>query len=153
MEGGKLVMSAVSSSIDATTKRWLVVLAAAILASIAILTHSFIRVLAPPPEESVTTQPPVADAAREVRTSRQEEWSRPQQFRAFEEQPATANHFSSNNSDPAQRKKDKAARQEMAHIQAENLRSMAKQNNLPKAFGHLTVEQINEMEKKGIIIE
>jgi hypothetical protein len=41
----------------------------------------------------------------------------------------------------------------MVHHQAEDLRSMVKQNKLPAGYGHLTLEQIDEMEKNGIVIE
>jgi hypothetical protein len=41
----------------------------------------------------------------------------------------------------------------MVHHQAEDLRSMVKQNKLPEALGHITLEEIDEMEKNGVVIE
>lgn len=137
-------------SIDATSKRWLTLLALAIVASVAILTRSFLKALSPLDEKSVKTQQPATDEAREVRTDSPEAWNHPQQFQAVQEQP-TVTSFPS--SDAEVRKKKEAARAAMAHHQAEDLRSMVKQNKLPEAFGQLTLEQIDEMEKNGIVIE
>ena len=61
--------------------------------------------------------------------------------------------FSSDNKDRTVRKKDDAAIKEVVHHQAEYLRSLVKQNKLPDAYGHLTLEQIDEMEKNSILIE
>ena len=48
---------------------------------------------------------------------------------------------------------DAAARQEMVHKQAEYLRKIMVNGRLPAGLGHLTKEQVDEMEKKGIMIE
>ena len=137
-------------SIDATSKRWLTVLALAIVASVAILAYSFLKALSPLEEKSVKTQQPATDQAQEVPTGDQEAWNHPQQFQAVQEQP-TVTSFPP--SDAEVRKKKEAARVAMVHHQAEDLRSMVKQNKLPAGYGHLTLEQIDEMEKNGIVIE
>lgn len=139
-------------SIDATSKRWLTVLALAIVASVAILAHSFLKALSPLDEKSVKTQQPATDEAKEVRTDSPEAWNHSQQFQTVQEQPATTS-FPSRDSGTEARKKSEAARQAMVHHQAEYLRSMVKQNTLPGGYGHLTLEQIDEMEKNGIVIE
>ena len=145
-------MSTPSSSIDATSKRWLTVLAVAILASVVILTRSFLNVLSPPQEKSAEAQQPASDQMKQVHVNDQEAWSRPQHFQAVQEQPA-ATSFPSTASDAGMRKKNEAAAKEMVHKQAEQLRAMVRQNKLPDAYGHLTLEQIDEMEKEGVTIQ
>jgi hypothetical protein len=51
------------------------------------------------------------------------------------------------------RKDDPAVGQSMDHVQMENLRRMVRENKLPKAFGRLTLDQIDEMEKDGTLIQ
>lgn len=139
-------MSAPVSSIDATSKRWLAALALAILASVVILTRSFINALSPPPEKIVAAQPPALNETKAVRTSGQEGWGRPQELQR-------TSPFPSANSDATVRKKDEAIHKELVHKQAETLRSMIKQDKLPDAYGHLTLEEVDEMEKNGETIQ
>lgn len=137
-------------SLDASSKRWLTVLALAIVASVAILAYSFLKTPSPLEEKIVETQQPATDQAQKVRTGDQGTWNHPQQFRAVQEQP-TVTSFPP--SDAEVRKKKEATRVAMVHNQAEQLRALVKQDKLPEAFGHLTLEQIDEMEKQGIVIE
>ena len=146
-------MSTTGKTMDAASKRWLAALAIAFLAAVAVLTHSFINVLSPPERSDAKTRQVVTDRPEEAHALHQLEWSRPQEFHAVEAQHATTSPFASNDSDAAKRKKDEAVREEMVHQQAESLRSLVKQNKLPEGYGHLTVEQIDEMEKKGIVIQ
>ncbi len=146
-------MSTTVSSVDATSKRWLVALAVAFLAAVAVLIYSFISAFSAPEKSDAKTQPAVTDKPGEVRIVHQPEWSRPQAFHAVEEPPATTSPLPSADSDATKPKQDEAAREQMVHQQAEYLRSLVKQNKLPKAYGHLTVEKVDEMEKKGIVIQ
>ena len=43
--------------------------------------------------------------------------------------------------------------QSMVHVQMENLRRMVRDDKLPQAFGRLTLEQIDKMEKEGALIQ
>jgi type IV secretory pathway VirB10-like protein len=137
-------------SIDASSKRWLTVLALAIVASVGILAYSFLKAVAPLEKKSMETQQPATDHAQEVRTGDQEALNHPQPFQAAQEQP-TVTSFPPSVAE--MRKTKEAARMAMVHRQAEDLRSMVKQNKLPAGYGHLTLEQIDEMEKNGIVIE
>jgi hypothetical protein len=145
-------MSPASSSLDATSKRLLAALALAVLISVVILTRSFINALSPPEDKSIETRQSAPDPAKKVTAAAQPEWITPQQSHPGDGQRADMGSPFKNSDFPTP-KNDAAARQEMVHRQAENLRAMVRQNKLPKSFGHLTTEQIDEMEKNGIIIE
>lgn len=145
-------MSPASSSLDATSKRLLAALALALVISVVILTRSFINVLSPPEQTSPQTQQSVQAPTKTVSSVAEPQWISPQQSRSSAEQPADK-ESPFKDGDFGAPKNDAAVRKEMVHMQAENLRAMVKQNKLPEAFGHLTTEQIDEMEKNGIIIE
>ena len=82
-------------SIDATSKRWLTVLALAIVASVAILAYSLLKALSPLEEKSVKTQQPATEQAHEVPTRDQEAWNHPQQSQAVQEQPTVTSFLPS----------------------------------------------------------
>ncbi len=139
-------------SLDTTSKRWLTVLAVAVVISIIMLTRSFISAFSRPEAMNPETQKTAAAPAVTASTTAEPEWN------LLSQSPgSTVQHIhpdsSSETSDFGRPKRDAAIRKEQVHKQAQDLRSMVKQNKLPKSFGHLTTEQIDEMEKKGIIIE
>jgi hypothetical protein len=145
-------MGAPSSSLDTTSKCWLAALALAILISTVILTRSFINAFSPPEDKSIETQQSAQDSTKKVTVAAQPEWITLQQSHPGDRQRADmGSPF--NDSDFPKPKNDAAVRKEMVHKQAEQLRAMVKQNKLPEVYGHLTMEQIDEMEKKGIMIE
>ena len=146
-------MSAPVSSIDAASRRWLAVLALVFLASAAFLAHSFIKALSLPGEDGATARQPARESAGEAPIRSEPVWILPQEARTVDDRQTTTNVFSSDNKDRTVRKKDDAAIKEVVHHQAEYLRSLVKQNKLPDAYGHLTLEQIDEMEKNSILIE
>src|ERR1035437_8320666 len=76
--GRRDVNMSAAPSIDATSKRWLTLLALAIVASVAILAYSFLKALSPLEVKSVETQQPATDQAQEVRTGDHEAWNHPQ---------------------------------------------------------------------------
>jgi LAS superfamily LD-carboxypeptidase LdcB len=145
-------MSPASSSLDATSKRLLAALALAILISVVILARSFINVFSPSEQISPQTQQSARDPAKTVSSVTEPQWISPQQSHNHAEQPADK-ESPFKDSVFGTPKNDAAVRKEMVHMQAENLRAMVKQNKLPKAYGDLTTERIDEMEKNGIIIE
>jgi len=155
MAGWALAMDTPSRPLDTASKCWLTVLAGAFLASVAILAHAFLRTMAPPEQNSATTQKDASGRTGEVHASSEPAWTYPQPGRAIENRPVTtgADPFSSIINRVANRQQDAAVAKEMVHGQAEYLRTLVKQNRLPAGLGNLTLEQIDEMEKKGIVIE
>lgn len=145
-------MSPASSSLDATSKRLLAALALAILISVVILTRSFFNALSPSEDKSIETQQSTPNPAKKVTAVAQPEWTTSQPSHPGDGQGADRGSPFKNSDFPTP-KNDAAVRKEMVHNHAEDLRAMVKQNKLPKSFGHLTMEQIDEMEKNGIVIE
>ena len=146
-------MNTTGTSMDATSKRWLVALAIAFLAGVAALTHSFMKAFSAAEQSDTNLQPAVTDRTEEVHTFSQPAWIHPQEFHAAEEHQAATSPSVSDGSEATPCKKNETVREEMVHKQAECLRSLVKQNKLPAAYGHLTLDQIDDMEKKGIVIE
>jgi hypothetical protein len=148
-------MNAPARSLDTASKCWLGVLALAFLVSVAILAHSFLKALAPPEENSATAHQAAPGGTGEVHAKSESGWSHIEPVRAVENRPVTtgADPFSSIINRAANRQQDAAAAKEAVHRQAEYLRTLVKQNRLPGGLGNLTLEQIDEMEKKGILIE
>jgi hypothetical protein len=146
-------MRAPASSIDATSKRWLAVLALVFLGSAAFLAHSFIKALSLPGEDGATTQQSASVSTGESTTRSEPAWILPPEARVVDDRQTLASVVSSDNKEKPVRKRDDAAAKEAARSQAEYLRTLVKQNKLPDVYGHLTVEQIDEMEKKNILIE
>ena len=146
-------MSASASSIDASSKRWLALLALVFLASAAFLAHSFIKAMSSPNEDGVTAEQPARENAAKAPTRSEPAWSFPQEARVFDDRRAATGVSPSDNKDKTVPKGDDAAIKEVVRHQAEYLRTLIKQNRLPSAYGNLTLEQIDEMEKNNILIE
>ena len=145
-------MGAPASSLDATSKCWLAALALAILISTVILTRSFINAFSPSEDKSTEAQQSAQDSTKEVTVTTQPEWTTLQQSQPGDRQRVDmGSPFK--DSDSPKPKNNATVRKEMVHKQAEQLRAMVKQNKLPDVYGHLTIEQIDQMEKKGIMIE
>ena len=143
-------MSAFLSSLDASSKRLLAAFVLAAVVTIGVLMHSFLSAITPP-KEIVNPQPfPVT--AVETRASSQPAWDSAQQNRSTEypqnipptppsERRATATWVTPTNW------------QEMVHMQAEYLRKQSAESQDPGGIGKLTPEQIDEMEKNGLLAE
>ena len=151
-------MSLSTWSLDKDSKRWLAVLAAAGLLSVAMLAHSFMKALSPEEENSVTLQKSATAATGEARTRSEPAWSSSPQI------AATENHEEAIRVSPFDGKKkllterDKVAEQQAAqqaevHRQANYLRKLIAAGKLPVGYGHLTREQVDEMEKNGESIQ
>lgn len=150
-------MSAISSSVDTDSKRWLTVLGVAAAIAVIFLAYSFVTQLSPP-DQSVTAPPkPAATHAEEAVARAEPDWA-----------SATAGHTAgdllANTTKPdpfaakyaaeakAAAAHDPVARQQDVHRQTEYLRNLISQGKLPECFGHLTKEQVDEMERKGVTI-
>lgn len=145
-------MTTGSHSLDPVSKRWLTVLAIAMLISIIVLARSFINAFSPPQSVKTDLQSSAQTPSAASTTPATSQWNGPSPFSSSDQQPI---HIQSSfkRTESATPQNDAAARKEMVRVQAENLRTMVKQNKLPKSFGNLTLEKIDEMEKNGIIIE
>jgi hypothetical protein len=147
-------------SLDTDSKRWLAVLSAACLVSVAMLAHAFTKALAPTEENSVTVQKPAPAAATKERTRSEPAWGNsPQiaspQIAANENHEVTTDRVSPFDSKNKLRTKvdDLAAEKAMVHEQADYLRKLIAEGRLPASLGKLTKERVDEMEKNGITIQ
>jgi hypothetical protein len=145
-------MSATTRSLDATSKRWLVVLAAVSLASVAFLTHLFVKVLSPEEENVAATQQPASEAPEQTPVRTEPSWMNPRQVGRVEDSQA-ARQDSPFDKQIATPKSRDEAQKEIAHQQADYLRKLIANGKLPAGLGNLTKEDVDEMEKKGIIIQ
>ncbi len=145
-----------SSSMDIRSMRWLIVLGAATLVSIVLLARSFVSTLFPSKEVTVAVSAPARTEATVTRT--EPDWhsaqavqtgpvsltpaSRPDPFAAkyAAEAKAAAAH-------------DPVAHEQAVHQQAEYLRNLISQGKPTPGLGNLTMEQVNEMEQKGLLIQ
>ena len=151
-------MSLSTWSLDTDSKRWLAVLAAACLVSVAMLAHSFMKALSPAEENSAAVQKPATAATNEARTRSEPAWTSPQQIAATEnhEEAIRVSPFDGKNK--LLTKKDEVAAQQAAqqaevHREADYLRKLIAAGKLPVGYGHLTKEQVDEMEKNGETIQ
>ncbi len=137
--------------VDTSAKRWLAVLAAAFLATVMVLVHSFLDALAPS-ENTVTAQQSTSGSAGDAPVKSEPTWSDQPQAQAQDGSATVTRVSPFDNQRPTVPKVDPAAQQEMVHQQAEYLRQLIAAGKLPKGYGNLTKEQVDEMEKKGISI-
>jgi hypothetical protein len=146
-------MEAILDFFDTNAKRWLGVLTAAFLVSVVFLTRSFMNVLAPD-ESAVPVQQSTSAETGQVQSKADSSWGGQSQAHPHEpeEIPVFSRVSPFDNDRPSVVKVDPVARQEVVHQQAEYLRQLIAAGKLPKGFGNLTKEQVDEMEKKGVTI-
>ena len=116
----------------------------------AFLAHSFINTLSPPEEGVVVAEPQASEVTEQVRPRREVQWNNLPQFREHQDRQAGDQVSSFDSQDDAAKKQ---ARQEVVHRQADELRKLIASGNLPEAYGNLTKEQVDEMEKEGVTIQ
>ena len=138
-------MSAIPWSLDTTAKRWLAVLAVAVLGSVAVLAHAFYQAMTPAEASPASTQPPTRPATGEVRTKAEPTWDAPKQTAITEPVAERVSPF-------AARDADKAANEQTVHTQAEYFRKLIAENKVPSGLGNLTKEQVDDMERRGIMV-
>jgi hypothetical protein len=151
-------MSLDTWSLDTDSKRWLAVLAAASLILMVMLGHSFMLTLSPMEENSATAQKPRVSVTGEARTHSEPAWSSLQQIVATEHSEGAIRVSPFDGKNKLLTKTDKvaaqqAAQQEEAHRQANYLRKLIADGKVPAGLGHLTKEQVDEMEKNGETIQ
>jgi|GEM_PF-2350985 len=151
--GTQLDVNAFLSSLDASSKRWLTVFVLAVVVTIGVLAHSFFSALAPPKE--IAAQPIQSPPVRAVGTrtsSQQPAWDNVQRT-ALTRRPNNTPPTS-----PAERHATNAwvtptNWDGMVHMQSEYLRKMSAASEDPGGVNRLTPDQIDEMEKNGLLIQ
>ncbi len=144
-------MSAIPWFLDTPSKRWLSVLAVAFLASAALMVRSFVNAAFPQEEKTVTVEPRVSVVTEHVSPRPEPVWDNPREVR--ENQPApTDGRVSPFAAEDAIKARDNPVIiQQRIHRQADYLRNLIAKGELPKGFGNLTKEKVDEMEKQGIM--
>ena len=146
-------MSTISWSLDTPAKRWLALLAVAFVVSVGVLVHSYFDTLFPP-EQTVVAQQRPAEVPEPVHVRSEPVWNSPPPIGTTEETPAPPVRVSPFAAQDAARvSNDPIAAQNRVHLQAEYLRKLIADGKVPKGLGNLTKEKVDEMEKKGILIE
>jgi hypothetical protein len=146
-------MSALPQSLDTAFKRWFAVLAVVFLASLGILTRSFINASLPPAENAITVEPRAPRTTEQVTTRNEPAWDNLQAVHEVEPTHPDGRVSPFAALDAAEARDDPAKMQERVHQQAEYLRNLIVKGQLPRGLGHLTKERVDEMEKKGIMID
>ena len=143
------------SMMDADSKRWLVFLAITAVASAIFMTYAFVKTLSAPQQSVAATQNPTPASTQEEAATREPDWNAAQGERQgslaattrpdpFAAQEAAAAKAAARN--------DPVAAQQAVHRQAEYFRTLISEGKLPECYGKLTKEQVDEMEKKGLMI-
>jgi hypothetical protein len=148
-------MNAISRSIDAGSKRWLMVLAVTVAASIIFLAYAFVQTLSPPIPSVVAPQKSNPAPAEEAVTRSEPDWGAAQAVQGSLAATTRADPFAAQSAAAARAAaaNDPVVRQKVVHEQAEYLRNLISQGKLPDTTGNLTKEQVDEMERKGITLE
>lgn len=140
---------------DASSKRWLTVLAVTVAASVIFVAYSFIQTLSPPASSVVAPQKSTAPSTEEPPARVEPDWNTVPAGPGGQAATAQADPFAAQNAAAAKAAaaNDPVARQKIVHEQADYLRNLIAQGKLPECFGNLTKEQVNEMEQKGLTIQ
>jgi len=147
-------MSTIPWSLDTPAKRWLALLAVAFVVSVGVLVHSFFDTLFPQERKAEVAQPRASEVPEPVHVRTEPVWNSPPRMGAIEETPAPPVRVSPFAAQDAARvSNDPIAAQNRVHLQAEYLRKLIADGKVPKGLGNLTKEKVDEMEKKGILIE
>jgi hypothetical protein len=146
-------MSAISKLFDTSTKRWLAVLAVAVLLSGAVLAHSFIGAFLPSLEEPIgTVELPARVVAQPVVSRMEPVWNgngTPSTDASVDGQtvpPVRTSPF-------AAEENEKQQAQQALQTQAKYFQKVMVNGKLPASLGSLTKEQVDDLQKKGLIIE
>ena len=139
------------SIFDTPAKRWLAVLAGAFVLTVAVLMHLSFN--ATTPMERAEVKQPQAEAAETVQTRVEPVWTNPEPMPEMPRPvpPAKPSPFEAQ--DKATVANDPLAMQRRVHMQAEYLRQLIADGKLPRGLGNLTKEQVDEMERKGILVQ
>jgi hypothetical protein len=147
-------MNAFSESIDNGSKRWLMVLGVAVSASIIYLAYAFVKTLLPTEPSVVLSQKPSPAPAEQAVTRSEPDWNSAQEVQRAQAAATRTDPFAAQYAAAAKAaaKNDPVAAQQAVHREAEYLRTLISQGKLPGAYGNLTIEQVDQMEKNGVMI-
>ena len=141
-------MSAIPWFLDTVSKRWLAVLAVAVLVSMAMIVRAFVNASFHQEEKTVTVEPRVPVVTEPVSTRTEPVWDNPGEVHETQLAP-TDGRVSPFKAQGA----SVGAAGEEVHKQAEYFRKIMVNGKLPACYGSLTKAQVDEMEKKGITIQ
>jgi cytoskeletal protein RodZ len=145
-------MEAILELFDTSAKRWLAVLVVSVLVSIVILGRAFMNALAPQ-ENTVTAEQSTSSGTEEVQSRSRPAGDSQVQAQVQEESPAVERVSPFDNQRPTTApKNDPVVHQQIVHQQCDYLRQLIAAGKLPKGFGNLTKEQVDDMENKGVTI-
>jgi hypothetical protein len=151
---GSSRVSAIPRSMDADSKRWLTVLAVTAATSVVFMTYAFVKKLSPAEQSVVAPEKSTRAPAGEAATRSEPDWN------AANASPGGQNSLAATTQadpfatqDAAAAKNDPAVFHQAVHQQAEYLRKLISEGKLPGGYGNLTKDQVDEMEKKGLLIE
>jgi hypothetical protein len=143
-------MSTMTRTPETTSKWWLIGLAAAVLVSLAVLAHSFLSTFSPTEEHIEKVQRPASEATRSVVTRTEPAWDGAQSAGGIaENQLAPAKRTSPFEAEENTEQQARAALQ----TQAKYFQKVMVNGKLPASLGSLTKEQVDDLQKKGLIIE
>jgi hypothetical protein len=141
-------MSAIPWFLDTASKRWLAVLAVALLVSMAMIVRAFVNASFHQEEKTVTVEPQVSVVTEPVSTRTEPVWDNPGEVHETQLAPTDGRVSPFKTQVSAA----EASRDEV-HRQAEYFRKIMVNGKLPACYGSLTQAQVDEMEKKGITIQ
>jgi len=140
------------SLFDTPAKRWLAVLTGAAVVTAAVLMQSMFNA-STLPERAAEVKRPEVEAAEPAHTRPEPEWKNPEPMAEMSKPVPPVNPSPFEAQDKATVANDPVAMQRRVHQQAEYLRGVIASGHIPKALGNLTKEKVDEMERKGLLIE
>ena len=141
-------------SMDADSKRWLTFLAVTAAVSVVLAAYAFVKTLSPPQQSVAEPQKPTPAQTDGATVNSSLDWSTARAGHGSEAATTREDPFAAQDAAAAKAaaKNDPAAAQEAVHREAEYLRNLISQGKLPGSYGNLTKEQVDQMEKDGIMI-
>jgi len=143
-------MGAIPRSMDTSSKRWLTILAVTAAASVIFVAYSFVKALSPPEPSVAAPQKPTPAPTEEAVTRSEPDWNAAQVVPGSQAAATRVDPFATQYAAAA--KNDPVAAQQAVHREAEYFRTLISQGKLPECYGKLTKEQVDQMEKKGVMI-
>ncbi|HVM60740.1 MAG TPA: hypothetical protein VMV72_07720 [Verrucomicrobiae bacterium] len=146
-------MTEFAASVDTGSKRWLAILAIAVAAAIVVMAYSFIATSSPPEPAVVAPSKPAPPPADQTVARTEPDWNSAPAARAS--QAARPDPFATQYASEARNAAahDPVAHEQAVHRQADYLRDQIAKGKLSQGLGNLTKEKVDDMEKKGILIE
>jgi hypothetical protein len=141
-------------SMDADSKRWLTFLAVTAAVSVVLAAYALVKTLSSPQQSVVAPQKPTPAQTEGTTANSGLDWSTSPAGHGSEAATTRVDPFAAQDAAAAKAaaKNDPVAAQQAVHREAEYLRNLISQGKLPGSYGNLTKEQVDQMEKDGIMI-